>query len=75
VPGKPTEQMAEEQVKVLTIEKTTLIVEKMQRMATLLELGGYAEWSVVFVNWLKNMSWNLMIPNTFFSISMVEWDL
>ncbi len=27
-------------------EKTTLIVEKMQRMATLLELGGYAEWSV-----------------------------
>jgi len=45
VPGKPTEQVAEEQVKVLTIEKTTPIVEKMQRMATLLELGGYAEWS------------------------------
>ncbi|QIK11847.1 hypothetical protein G7090_17995 [Leclercia sp. 29361] len=43
--GKPTEQVAEEQVKVLTIEKTTPIVEKMQRMATLLELGGYAEWS------------------------------
>ncbi|WP_312998791.1 DUF6966 domain-containing protein [Leclercia sp.] len=45
MPGKPTEQVAEEQVKVLTIEKTTPIVEKMQRMATLLELGGYAEWS------------------------------
>jgi len=45
VTGKPTEQVAEEQVKVLTIEKTTPIVEKMQRMATLLELGGYAEWS------------------------------
>ncbi|CQI88886.1 TPA: DUF6966 domain-containing protein [Yersinia enterocolitica] len=29
----------------MTIEKTTLIVEKMERMATLLELGGYAEWS------------------------------
>lgn len=29
----------------MTIEKTTLIVDKMQRMATLLELGGYAEWS------------------------------
>gem|GEM_PF-5020039 len=29
----------------------------------------------VFLNWLKNMSMNLMIPNTFFSISMVEWDL
>lgn len=57
--------MAEEQVKVLTIEKTTLIVEKMQRMATLLELGGYAEWSVVFVNWLKNMSWNLMYQTHF----------
>lgn len=30
----------------MAYEKTTLIVEKMQRMATLLELGGYAEWSV-----------------------------
>ncbi|MDU4842434.1 MAG: hypothetical protein E6X49_15000 [Leclercia adecarboxylata] len=29
----------------MTIETTTLIVDKMQRMATLLELGGYAEWS------------------------------
>ncbi len=29
----------------MTIEKTTLIVDKMQCMATLLELGGYAEWS------------------------------
>ena len=29
----------------MTIEKTTLVVKKMQRMATLLELGGYAEWS------------------------------
>lgn len=29
----------------MTIEKTTLIVDKMQRMAILLELGGYAEWS------------------------------
>ncbi len=29
----------------MTIEKTTLIVDKMQRMATLLELGGYSEWS------------------------------
>lgn len=29
----------------MTIEKTTLIVEKMERMATLLEPGGYAEWS------------------------------
>lgn len=30
----------------MTTEKTTLVVEKMERMATLLELGGYAEWSV-----------------------------
>lgn len=29
----------------MAIEKTTLIVDKMQRMATLLKLGGYAEWS------------------------------
>ncbi len=29
----------------MTIEKKTLIVQKMERMATLLELGGYAEWS------------------------------
>jgi len=29
----------------MTIEKTTLVVEKMERMATLLEFGGYAEWS------------------------------
>ncbi|KGB03083.1 DUF6966 domain-containing protein [Leclercia pneumoniae] len=29
----------------MTIEKTTLIVDKMQRMATSLELGGYPEWS------------------------------
>ncbi|MNC42485.1 hypothetical protein D3C75_913010 [compost metagenome] len=29
----------------MTIEKTTLIVDKMQRMANLLELGGYSEWS------------------------------
>lgn len=29
----------------MTIEKTTLVVEKMERMATLLELGGYAQWS------------------------------
>jgi len=29
----------------MTIEKTTLIVDKMQRMATLLESGGYSEWS------------------------------
>ncbi|MGJ0194798.1 DUF6966 domain-containing protein [Pantoea sp. RRHST58] len=26
-------------------EKTKLVVEKMERMATLLELGGYTEWS------------------------------
>jgi len=29
----------------MTIEKTNLIIDKMQRMATLLELGGYPEWS------------------------------
>lgn len=29
----------------MAIKKTTLIVEKMERMATLLQLGGYAEWS------------------------------
>lgn len=29
----------------MTIEKKTPIVQKMERMATLLELGGYAEWS------------------------------
>ena len=30
----------------MAINETTLIVEKMNRMATLLELGGYAKWSV-----------------------------
>lgn len=30
----------------MAIDKKTLIVEKMERMATLLKLGGYAEWSV-----------------------------
>ncbi len=59
----------------MTIEKTTLIVGKMQRMATLLELGGYAEWSASIFKLAKNMSLILMIPNTFFSISMVEWGL
>ncbi|QFH66337.1 hypothetical protein ACEPWQ_17570 [Leclercia adecarboxylata] len=59
----------------MTIEKTTLIVDKMQRMATLLELGGYAEWSASIFKLAKNMSLILMIPNTFFSISMVEWGL
>jgi len=59
----------------MTIEKTTLIVDKMQRMATSLELGDIPNGHPVFLNWLKNISLILMIPNAFFSVFMVEWDL
>ncbi len=42
----------------MTIEKTTLIVDKMQCMATLLELGGYAEWSASIFKLAKKYELN-----------------
>jgi len=50
----------------MTIEKTTLIVDNMQRMATLLESGEYPEWSSSIFKLAKNMSLIVMTPNTFF---------
>lgn len=39
----------------MTTEKAKLVVEKMERMATLLEFGGYAEWSASILKLAKNM--------------------
>ncbi|WP_185922617.1 DUF6966 domain-containing protein [Hafnia paralvei] len=37
----------------MTTEKAKLVVEKMERMATLLEFGGYAEWSASILKLAK----------------------
>ncbi len=37
-------------------EKTKLVVEKIERMATLLELGGYTEWSASVFKLAKKYS-------------------